>query len=304
MPDVNRYASVKALTLPLIEARMSRAFADDPNLNRRTQTLYVPVLNFVREILLNSKPGSPPPCIGIQAPQGSGKTTLVRWLTQTLRECDVKVAALSVDDFYLTRAAQAELAAQNPDVPYWQQRGYPGTHDLVLGTQTLRALKSTALGAVALPRYDKSLHGGRGDRAPQDRWETLTLPVDLILFEGWMLGFEPEPLTPCPDAALLKTESTLGAYDAWNKAVDHWIVLTPEHPEYVIDWRGEAEAKMRKETGSGLSDEQIRAYVRTFLPAHRRYIEPLRSRLENHPSRLLFRLAKDRLPSEAFPTGN
>lgn len=44
---------------------------------------------------------------------------------------------------------------------------------------------------VAVPRYDKSQHGGRGDRAPRDSWPRVQGPIDVILFEGWMLGFSP-----------------------------------------------------------------------------------------------------------------
>ena len=44
---------------------------------------------------------------------------------------------------------------------------------------------------VALPRYDKSQHGGRGDRAPHGSWPRVQGPIDIILFEGWMLGFSP-----------------------------------------------------------------------------------------------------------------
>lgn len=42
-----------------------------------------------------------------------------------------------------------------------------------------------------VPQYDKSLHSGRGDRAPFGRWLTTTGPVDVVILEGWMLGFTP-----------------------------------------------------------------------------------------------------------------
>ena len=44
---------------------------------------------------------------------------------------------------------------------------------------------------VPIPRYDKSQQGGRGDRAPRDTWPVVRGPVDVVLFEGWMLGFRP-----------------------------------------------------------------------------------------------------------------
>ena len=47
---------------------------------------------------------------------------------------------------------------------------------------------------VKLPRYDKSLRLGKGDRAPQSEWFSVgpaDAPIDVVLFEGWMLGFSP-----------------------------------------------------------------------------------------------------------------
>jgi len=45
--------------------------------------------------------------------------------------------------------------------------------------------------SMYVPQYDKSLHHGRGDRAPFGRWLTATGPVDVVILEGWMLGFTP-----------------------------------------------------------------------------------------------------------------
>ena len=40
-------------------------------------------------------------------------------------------------------------------------------------------------------RYDKSSHEGQGDRAPDTKWQQVKGKVDVVLFEGWMLGFKP-----------------------------------------------------------------------------------------------------------------
>ena len=52
---------------------------------------------------------------------------------------------------------------------------------------------------MAVPRYNKAAHEGRGTRAPEDTWPRVKGPLDLILFEGWMLGFQPV----CPFACIL-----------------------------------------------------------------------------------------------------
>ncbi len=63
---------------------------------------------------------------------------------------------------------------------------------------------------LPVDRYDKSLHSGRGDRAPKSSWPEVSsgigsitdpfmfskiwhmvdAPADIIILEGWMLGFQ------------------------------------------------------------------------------------------------------------------
>lgn len=73
-------------------------------------------------------------------------------------------------------------------------RGNALTHDLQLGADTLKKLKTLGKGSraeVKVPRYNKSANSGKGDRADPDTWPTVKAPVDVVLFEGWMLGFSP-----------------------------------------------------------------------------------------------------------------
>ena len=72
-------------------------------------------------------------------------------------------------------------------------RGQAGTHDIKLAHNTLQQLKSANSDSseIALVRYDKSSHSGRGDRAPESAWQQVKGKVDVVLFEGWMLGFRP-----------------------------------------------------------------------------------------------------------------
>lgn len=89
---------------------------------------------------------------------------------------------------------EADICAQeNASNRLLQVRGNAGTHDLKLGSDTLAALKSASGsgGQVAVPRYDKSQNQGRGDRADESSWPTVQGPLDIVLFEGWMLGFQP-----------------------------------------------------------------------------------------------------------------
>src|SRR5580704_9712297 len=172
--------------------RLATDLAGAADLDRRVHHLYLPVLFFCAARVQSA--ATRPLIVGIQAPQGGGKTTLVRHLIARLPDLGLRAAGVSIDDFYLTRAEQLQLAASHPGNPYLEHRGYPGTHDLDLGVRALDALRALEPGSTAtvrVPVYDKSAHGGRGDRAPESAWRDVTGPLDIVFVEGWMLGFAP-----------------------------------------------------------------------------------------------------------------
>lgn len=71
--------------------------------------------------------------MGINAPQGAGKTTLVNSFRDLFRRDGLSSVVLSIDDFYLTFQAQQELARQHPGNRLLEFRGNAGTHDVELG---------------------------------------------------------------------------------------------------------------------------------------------------------------------------
>ncbi|HEY8280505.1 MAG TPA: hypothetical protein VIH99_12825, partial [Bdellovibrionota bacterium] len=237
--------------------------------------------------------------LGLNAPQGAGKTTISRALCERLERAGKRALAVSIDDFYYTRQDQLALATRFPGNPYLQQRGYPGTHDLALGERTLKSLKSAAAGEVSVPRYDKSAHRGQGDRLPESAWPKVALPLDFVIVEGWMLGFSPAPEGVLPNESFRKINSFLNGYTAWHRELDGFLQLVPADPRYVLDWRAEAERKMREEGKGGMSDEEVRAYAGKFLPAYETYLPVLTA---NPPARnniLRIQIGKNRLPTES-----
>lgn len=124
-----------------------------------------------------------PLIVGINGAQGSGKTTLCRFLEQLLYERGLRALTLSLDDLYLTRAERQALARDEHAL--FATRGVPGTHDVALGEAILDAL---AAGRPAdLPRFDKAADDRSPDSTPVEP------PVDVILFEGWCVGAVPQP---------------------------------------------------------------------------------------------------------------
>jgi D-glycerate 3-kinase len=215
--------------------------------------------------------------IGVQAPQGAGKTTLVSHLLAQLPELGLRATGVSIDDFYLTREEQLRLAAAHPGNPYLEHRGYPGTHDVELGVATLTALRNLGSSGGAdshrahIPVYDKSLHGGRGDRTPESAWREVAAPIDIVFVEGWMLGFSPLPDDRIDDPFLIEPNRALAAYDRWHRLLDAFVVLRAVDPRFVLRWRVEAEEAMRASGRPGLDRAAIEDYIRRFLPAYAHY---------------------------------
>lgn len=127
--------------------------------------------------------------VAIQGPQGSGKSYISAQLKSILSS-HLNVAVLSIDDLYLPHHRLVALAAEHPDNPLWNGRGQPGTHDVIYGEQLLSKLKSQS-GRIELPRFDKSLFNGEGDRLPMDLDDAtfVQTPVDVVILEGWCVGF-------------------------------------------------------------------------------------------------------------------
>jgi D-glycerate 3-kinase len=223
--------------------------------------LYAAVLQFSRDQL--ARASHRPVVIGIQGPQGGGKTTLTRAMLDALP----RSVAVSIDDFYMTRQGQLEVAARYPDNPYMEHRGYPGTHDIELGARTLKSLREGT--AKTIPVYDKSAHAGRGDRAPESEWRQITEPIDLVFVEGWMLGFESVDDASITDEPLKIPNSKLPDYQSWYAEIDAWVILRAVDPAYVLEWRVEAEEKMKASGKPGLSRADIEDYIRRFLPAYK-----------------------------------
>lgn len=238
--------------------------------------------------------------IGLCAPQGAGKTTLTSALVEILAAQGLRAIAISIDDFYLTRTEHVGLAEQSPNNPYLQARGYPGTHDIELGERTLdRLARLGRRESLAIPSYDKSANQGHGDRKREAEWPSVSGPLDIVLLEGWMLGFPPrandEP--PIDDPSLAEIDQRFRMYDRWTQRLDAFVFLKPQKPEFVVQWRIEAEEKMKASGRAGLSREAIEAYVRSFLPAYELYLPKLCSRLPvPREHSLILEIGVDRLP--------
>eukprot|EP00803_Ostreobium_quekettii_P011031 evm.model.scf_2906.1 EVM.evm.TU.scf_2906.1 scf_2906:14138-16793(-) len=254
----------------------------------RVYQYYLPVFMWCHKQLMAHKECSgdvtpSPLVIGISAPQGCGKSTIVACLQEVFNSMDLAAASISIDDFYLTYADQTALAQAHPENRLVQLRGNACSHDMALGTSTLTSLRSlTESGRkVLVPRYDKSKNQGRGDRADQASWPVVEGPLSVILFEGWMLGFRPVEMEEAVrvDADLGIVNEALKDYkNAWDSFVDCWLVVKVQDPEYVFRWRLQAEQAMRTSGMPGMTDDQVKDFVTRYMPAYKAYLPGLYSK--------------------------
>lgn len=189
--------------------------------------------------------------IGINGCQGSGKSTLADYLcTQVKLQHGVATVSLSLDDFYLTKAARTALAHNMH--PLLAVRGVPGTHDIKLAINTVSSLKSGK--KTLLTRFDKSTD----DRAKVENSVTVEGPIGLIVLEGWCFGATPElqGKLAAPVNELEKqsdpngvwrhyvNEALAGDYQSLFNMADRCVMLKAPSFDRVFQWRLEQEQKL------------------------------------------------------------
>lgn len=93
-------------------------------LMEQIDTFYIPLFeNLYRKCQLYRDRDPRTIYIGISAPQGCGKTTLTEYLKILFESVGWSCLTVSIDDFYLTHAEQAEVAMSHKSNPLLQFRG-------------------------------------------------------------------------------------------------------------------------------------------------------------------------------------
>lgn len=186
-----------------------------------------------------------PLLIGISGSQGSGKSSLAKYLAH-----EFGLAHFSLDDVYHTKSRRFELARHIH--PLLITRGPPLTHDLDLALQTIERLSTANLeDHTPIPAFDKRAD----ERVSNAHWPVFRGRPRGIIVEGWCLG-----ATPIPSAALALPINDLerehdpqGIWRShWNDALsksyldfftifDAILYLEAPSFEVVLDWRCEQE---------------------------------------------------------------
>jgi len=246
---------------------------------------YRPLENWIKSV----KRGDATEIVGISGAQGTGKSTLADFLCMALEtESNWSIAKLSLDDFYLTRSEREKLGAEIH--PLLRTRGAPGTHDLTLASGCLSRLTELMPGeTMALPRFDKA----NDDRFPENQWDEVVGPIDLVIFEGWCIGSRPQEsdaLTQ-PVNQLEASKDPTGEWREYVNAqlragyaglferLDRLVFLKPPDFDAVFGWRLEQEIKLAAavgETGSTVMNEaQVTEFVQHYERISRANIDRL-----------------------------
>lgn len=204
--------------------------------------------------------------LGLSGPQGCGKSTLAA----ALAAADPGVTVLSLDDFYLTGAERARLAARVS--PLFAVRGPPGGHDVARLEDVLGRLAAGQT-PVRVPRFDKL----RDTRVSADQERLITGPVRVVLLEGWCVGARaPDDYTTSPPLNAVEREDRDGAWRAaqvealngpyaqlW-RCLDRFAYMRAPSFDVVQSWRTEQEAATQGVALADLSEER-RAVVARFI---------------------------------------
>ncbi|MDO7640749.1 MAG: hypothetical protein MUQ76_02240 [Reinekea forsetii] len=276
-----------------------RDFAHRQRLPISFETTAQEVFMPLAESLFKQSQGARAPLlVGINGCQGSGKSTLTDFLVYCLKQHHgIHAIGMSIDDFYLTLSQRKALSQAIH--PLLLTRGVPGTHDTSLIQQTLTQLIMNDL-PVAIPSFAK----GSDDRTPPDQWSTVKDPVQIILFEGWCVGAQPQTLSELT-RPLNHLEATADVDMAWRLYVnrqlseeyqplfallDRLVMLKAPGFHSVKQWRIEQEERLAEQldrNGGDTAALMSRAQVENFIEYYQRITESCLRALPNQAHDLI-----------------
>ena len=239
------------------------------------------------------------PIVGLNGPVGVGKSSFCQQLIDLAQPLGLRLAVASIDDAYLPWEERLVAMADNP---FGVNRVPPGSHDVPLLIERLHRWRSGD--GLHLPRFDKTLRDGAGDRVFEPLGSEAATAIDALVLEGWLIGCRPlgpagltaagvqagmdlgvglPPLEASEAAWLPHSDRQLEAYGPLFDLFDGLWLLRPLHWGLPRRWRFQAEARQRRlqrqqhNKGGWLKADELNRLIRASLaslPPHL-YQDPL-----------------------------
>lgn len=204
-------------------------------------------------------PTKGPVLLAIAGGQGCGKSTLAKLLVQKWQAQGHAAAAVSLDDYYLTKAKRQQLAKHIH--PALAQRGLPGSHDWRQLQQDLLAFQRGE--PVAWAQFDKAI---------DDR--IATKPATIIshlVVEGWCLGLPPvapsfrqQQPSGLPRVVEQYADAALADYQALFAKLTPLIYLQAPDWTQICQWRWQQEQQLVASRGVGMTQAQCDKFMELF----------------------------------------
>jgi D-glycerate 3-kinase len=255
---------------------------------------------------------SEPIILGISGLQGSGKSTWASKIVEVLTsQHQLQTITISLDDLYKKHEDLVAQRDQHPDNKLYRTRGQPGTHEEQLAAKFFNELRHyQGDGDLKIPSFDKSKFNGEGDRADEFDWPVISRKPDVVVFEGWCVGFQPLPASAIEEKRKLALSGKLPINTPAQHQLQHLMAVNdnlkrycdafmgPQHFDFFIHidttdlrnvytWRLQQEHKMIESKGSGMSDEQVRAFIDGYMPSYEIYLDRLREGLFSEKGRMV-----------------
>ena len=288
LPTQLSSSTITKLELAINDHRLPDVFKD------AVTEFYWPMAKWLGPRVVSNKPH----ILGIQGSQGSGKSTCAHFLRLILEEeLKLRVAVVSLDDFYLIKSERIELAKQIH--PLLRTRGVPGTHDTELIQNTFSAIKN---GEPALvPVFDKA----KDDRVQKGQWQSIDNGIDLLIFEGWCVGvpLQNQSLLLTPINSLEREEDAeatwrnfvndylQNSYASIYAQLDTLIALQAPSFDCVFNWRLLQEQKLisrLEQAGKDFSGAQTPEQIQRFISHYQRLTEHAIATMPDRADALLY----------------
>lgn len=255
--------------------KICRSLVEQLSLPHDFETIVRDIYLPLAKIIIDKKQDQPI-LVSINGTQGTGKSTLTRFLKHIIEsQLSCHVAELSLDDFYSSRSRRQQLGREVH--PLFVTRGVPGTHDAELIESVLDALMNRQ--PCTAPRFDKA----SDERCAKSEWVVYREPVDVILFEGWCNHSPAQSLDELVDPVNeleasedaegiwrhYANEQLINYHERFFKHADISIMLNAVEFERIYAWRSLQEKKLRQTVSATqqqhvMDDKQLKRFIQHY----------------------------------------